>query len=122
MTKEQALRETAELWRWLARFPLLGKEDWPGWARKKPRCYHCACCEFVYRKSEYEPECATGEDGMQLSLCPLNNAWPNGCLMGTSPFLKWWYNEGKERVRRKAALQIVRACERELRKIKGKKQ
>ena len=124
--KVRALRICRELWIWLFENPDDPKENWPGWERlNTPYCYcHCPCCQYVRERNGKELVCND---------CPLRPLWryrktPNStpCENPRSAYRKWlmankFSRMGEEKSKGKtAALQIVRGCEKALRKAGAK--
>jgi len=101
MTREQAIRITRKLWRWLAEDCNRQKKQWPGWednGGNVKRCkYDCPLCEYVkgqmiIKKEQYDNEF------LNCKYCPFQ--WPEeeNCLFShESPYLLWAYGNKKDR-------------------------
>lgn len=123
LTLVRALKECARIWAGLAK----------SGTKKKPLedrikySFGCPACEYVTQKAFNQIEltqgmacCNGGEKGSPryaiarelLDLCPMKQAWPNGCLCPTSPYAKWEYSNNTSAARKRYARQIANAARR----------
>ena len=115
--KISALRICRDLWIWLRENPFQPKYMWPGWdcrgGNVKECIMGCPCCEYLKVK-----------DVKDCRGCPLNGyAWKDNpfspCVREGSPYEAWANAHCNyptpPNTAKKAALKMVRACERALR-------
>jgi len=109
-----ALRICRELWIWLRENPGNDKCQWPGWETWGYMHSHCPCCEFVTHR-HCHPFSRHGCRG-----CPLGGfAWAKdvwlACQDLGTPYDEWRTYELDSPSTMRAALKMVRACEKALR-------
>lgn len=117
-SKKQAIKDTIDLWKWLAKDGSRLKEDWPYWDTLPVECKNeeCPCCGWIHIHNK---ECKD---------CPLVSLWnftlnDYYCLDPASPYEQWWVSNKKNfRYERAAqfAKKIYQGAQRELRKLEKK--
>ena len=105
------------LWNWCAKHPDKKKCEWPGFKKYGEIVNSCPCCEYSF----------SFVDGGSCTHCPLlNYAWYDNndgfvaCERDSSSPYRKWMNSISIELKQKAALQIVRACNKALKDIKNK--
>lgn len=122
LTKKKALELCRDLWKWLEMNPERNKPAWPGWKTNRGinrTSTFCPCCEYKSQECRSSKNYIDCENG-----CVIYKIWgyKNGnlvCIKPRSPYILW--DNGNKKEKKKYARIIRIACEKELRKLKGRK-